>query len=173
PCISSGATKTRPRSPSSIPSAPSTRRASCAAAFPSTSVPLRFAISTVTKASLPKLRAGLLRMPAVGLDDPLYELVPDNVLVAEADEGDAVERAEDVLHLDQTGRLLPRKVDLRDVPGDDDLRPEAEAGEEHLHLLGARVLRLVEDDERVVERPPAHEGERRNLDDALLHVRGE
>ncbi len=51
--------------------------------------------------SLATLCAGLLRMPAVGLHDPLDELVPDDVFMAEADERDAVERAEDILHLDQ------------------------------------------------------------------------
>ena len=79
--------------------------------------------------------------------------------------------AEDVLHLDQPGRLLARQVDLRHVAGDDDLRAEAEAGEEHLHLLRRGVLRLVEDDEAVVERASAHEGERRDLDGPALHVR--
>jgi hypothetical protein len=44
------------------------------------------------------------------------------------------------------------------------LRAEADAGEEHLHLLARGVLRLVEDDEGVVQRAPAHEGERRDLD---------
>jgi TusA-related sulfurtransferase len=38
-------------------------------------------------------------MPAVGLDDALNELVANDVLVAEADESDPVERAENVLHL--------------------------------------------------------------------------
>ena len=56
-------------------------------------------------------------------------------------------------------------------PGDDHLRAEPEPRQEHLHLLGRRVLRLVEDDERVVERPAAHERERRDLDRAALHVR--
>src|ERR671923_793056 len=122
-------------------------------------------------ALLPPLRARLLRVQLVRLYDPLHELVPHDVLVPEADEGDAVDRAEDVLHVDEPGRLLPRQVDLGVVAGDDDLRPEAEAGEEHLHLLGTRVLRLVEDDERVVERATAHEGERRDLHDPALHVR--
>ena len=36
-----------------------------------------------------------------------------------------------------------------------------------------RVLRLVEDDERVVERAPAHERERRDLDRPALHVPGQ
>ena len=57
-----------------------------------------------------------------------------------------------------------------DVAGDDRLGAEAEARQEHLHLLGGRVLRLVEDDERVVERPPAHERDRRDLDGAALDV---
>ena len=50
-------------------------------------------------------------MELVGLDDALHELVPNDVFVAEADERDPVERAEDVLHLDQARRLLARKVD--------------------------------------------------------------
>ena len=109
----------------------------------------------------------------VGLDDPLDELVPDDVVVRELDERDAVDRAEDVAHRDQARRLARRQVDLRDVAGDDDLRAEAEARQEHLHLLGARVLRLVEDDEGVVDRAATHVGQRRDLDRALLHVGGQ
>src|SRR5262245_23171367 len=108
-------------------------------------------------ASLPTLRTGLLRVLAVRLDDALDQLVPDDVLVPEANERDAVQGAEDVLDLDQAGRLLAGQVDLGHVPGDDHLRAEPEPGQEHLHLLGARVLGLVEDDERVVERAAAHE----------------
>ena len=37
-------------------------------------------------------RPGLLGMPLVGLDDPLHELVPHDVLVAEVHELDAVDR---------------------------------------------------------------------------------
>ena len=61
-----------------------------------------------------------------------------------------------------------RQVDLRDVAGHDRLRSETEARQEHLHLLGGRVLRLVQDHERVVERAAAHERERRDLDGAPL-----
>ena len=59
---------------------------------------------------------------------------------------------EDALHLDQPGGLVARKVDLRHVAGHDHLRAEAEAREEHLHLLRRGVLGLVEDDEAVVQR---------------------
>jgi hypothetical protein len=58
----------------------------------------------------------------------------------------------------------PGQVGLRDVAGDHDLAAEAESGEEHLHLLGRGVLRLVQDDERVVQRAAAHERQRRDLD---------
>ena len=77
---------------------------------------------------------------------------------------------EDLADDDQPGALVARQVDLGDVAGDDHLRAEAEPGEEHLHLLGARVLRLVEDHERVVEGAAAHEGQRRDLDHAALEV---
>ena len=59
-----------------------------------------------------------------------------------------------------------RQVDLGDVAGDDHARAEPEPGEEHLHLLGRRVLRLVEHDERVVQGAAAHVGERGDLDGA-------
>ncbi len=59
-------------------------------------------------------------------------------------------------------------VDLGDVAGHDHLRSEADAGEEHLHLLGRGVLGLVEDDEAVVERAAAHERQRRHLDGLAL-----
>ena len=75
--------------------------------------------------------------------------------------------------MDQARGLLSREVDLSDVARDDHLRAEPEPRQEHLHLLGSRVLRLVEDHEGVVQRPPAHEGERRHLDRAAVDVRVE
>ena len=45
--------------------------------------------------------ARLFGVELVRLDDPLHELVPDDVLVRELDEADPVDRAEDVAHLDQ------------------------------------------------------------------------
>src|SRR5680860_895589 len=107
---------------------------------------------------------------AIGGDDPLHQLVADDVLAAEADEGDVLDLAEDVADDDQAGALVGRQVDLGDVAGDHHARVEAEPGEEHLHLLGAGVLRLVEDHEGVVEGAAAHEGERRHLDHTALEV---
>ena len=73
---------------------------------------------------------------------------------------------QDVLDDAQAAVRAAGQVDLGDVAGDDHLRAEAEPGEEHLHLLGRGVLRLVEDDERVVEGAAAHVRQRRDLDGA-------
>ena len=112
-------------------------------------------------------------MHVVGLDDPLHELVADDVLGAEAHELDPLDLLEHVPHDDQPRLLLAGKVHLGDVAGDDHPRAEAQAREEHLHLLGRRVLGLVEDHERVVQRASAHERERSDLDHAALDVLGD
>ena len=71
---------------------------------------------------------------------------------------------EELARLGEAAAGAVREVDLGDVAGDHRLRGVAEAREEHAHLLARRVLRLVEDDEAVVQRAAAHEGERRDLD---------
>ncbi len=55
-------------------------------------------------------------------------------------------------------------------PGHRHLRALAETGEEHLHLHAGCVLRLVENDVRVGQRASAHEGERRDLNDARFKI---
>src|SRR3954452_9963856 len=82
-----------------------------------------------------------LRVLRVGLDDALHEAVAHHVGAAEAHEVDALDPVEDVANDDKAGVVLLRQVDLGDVARDDHLRVEAQAREEHLHLLGRRVLR--------------------------------
>jgi hypothetical protein len=94
--------------------------------------------------------------------------VAHHVLRAELREGDAAHALEDAPRLDQPALLAAREVDLGDVAVHHRLGAEADAREEHLHLLRRGVLRLVEDDERVIQRAPAHVGERRDLDRAAL-----
>ena len=94
--------------------------------------------------------------------------MPHDVAVVEPHERNSRRVAEHDARFLEARQLSARQIDLRDVAGDDGLRVVAEAREEHLHLLGGGVLRLVEDDERVVERAPAHERERRDLDGAAL-----
>ena len=90
-----------------------------------------------------------------------------DVFARERAKRDVVEIREHALRVFQTGDPMGQ-VDLRDVAGHDHLRPEAEPREEHLHLLGRGVLRLVENDEAVVERAPAHERKRGDLDGPVV-----
>src|SRR5712691_1063826 len=60
---------------------------------------------------------------AVGGDDPLHQLVADDVLAAEADEVDVLDPGEDVAHLDQARPRALLQIDLGDVSGHDELRP--------------------------------------------------
>src|SRR5438132_12229467 len=87
----------------------------------------------------------------VRADDLLHERMADHVAVGELDEADALDLAEDLACLVHARRLPRRQVDLRRVAGHHGLRPEAQPGEEHLHLLAGGVLRLVEDHERVIK----------------------
>ena len=86
-------------------------------------------------------------MGAVSPDDPADEVVPDDVRVVELAEGDSGGLVECLPCLDEAGFAGPGEVDLRRIAGDDALGAGAEAGEEHEHLLGCRVLRFVENDE--------------------------
>ena len=169
--ISSGAANAIPRSPSSIPSAASARRQSstAAAVVDGDAAPVldldpdhRRRCAPVSSAW--RLYASTMRWTSTWRTTSWFpnstNSIPSIV-------------AEDLAHADQARGLVARKVDLGHVAGDDDLRAEPEPGQEHLHLLGRRVLGLVEDDERVVERAPAHERERRHLDRPLLEVRVE
>ena len=120
------------------------------------------------RASTHRRRAGR-RVGVVGLDDLLHQLVADDVRVVEVDEADAL----DVLHDLAAPRPGPTRCGFgRSIcvmsPVTTAFEPKPEPRQEHLHLLRRGVLRLVEDDERVVQRAPAHEGDRRHLDGAAL-----
>src|SRR5919202_5708134 len=100
----------------------------------------------------------------VGVDDLAHQPVPDDVGAGELREVHVLDVAEDLPHHPQAARGAAGEVDLGDVASHNDLGAETEPGQEHLHLLGRGVLRLVQDDERVVQRPAAHVRERRDLD---------
>src|SRR5699024_11270485 len=85
-------------------------------------------------------------------------------------DGDVVYVLQDAHSLLQARDLVPGQVDLRHVAGDDHAGAEAYSRQEHLHLLARGVLRLVEDDEAVVQRAAAHIGQGRDFDVAALKV---
>ena len=108
---------------------------------------------------------GALLETLVGLDDALHQRVTHHILRGEVGERDARDILQHVDHFPQPGTGAARQIGLRDVARDDGRGTEADTGEEHLHLFDGRVLRLIENDERIVQRPAAHVGERRDFDD--------
>ena len=94
-----------------------------------------------------------------------HDVAPDEV-----HEREAVDAGEDAFEADEAAAATGH-VDLGRVAGDDRLGAEPDAGQEHLHLLGRGVLRLVEDDEAGVERAAPHERQRRDLDRLALEER--
>ena len=88
-------------------------------------------------------------------------------------EVDVLDAVQDALDHAQAADLAGREVHLGHVAGHHHLRPEAQPGEEHLHLLGRGVLRLVQDDERVIQRSTAHVRQGGDLDGAGGHQAGD
>ncbi len=116
------------------------------------------------------LRPFVLR-PLVGVDDTHDEVAADDVVPLEAHEGDtldAVERSPGVL---EATHLPLGQVHLGGVSRYDHLGAESQAREEHLHLLRRGILRLIEDDERVVQGTASHKRQRCDLDYTPLQVR--
>ena len=85
----------------------------------------------------------------ISLDDLANDRMPDDVGVSEMDKRDIVDAAENVLDIREP-RSLPRKVALARIARHDEFGIESQSRQEHLHLLGRRILSLVKDDEGVV-----------------------
>src|SRR5688572_26137182 len=91
---------------------------------------------SVTLTDTPRRRGLLLGSTTVGvvrLHDLLHQRMPNDGLLVEADERDAFDVADHFHGLDEARRAAGGQIDLRDVSGNDGLRSEPEAGEEHLH----------------------------------------
>src|SRR5579863_1173211 len=165
--VSSSTNSTESSASPSTPSASSTPSAKRANFAQST---LRSACSLATKTSTATARSARVAVDAtafVGGDDVAHDPVADDVGLAEADEAHAVYRSEHFFEPDEAGTAAG-DIDLGDVAGDDGPGAKADAGEEHLHLLGRRVLSLVQDDKARVEGTAAHESEGRHFDRAAL-----
>src|SRR5271167_1967340 len=140
----------------------SVNRATAASPTSSTSMPASLAISMLIPrlAAFPPASRGELTfvgvVALVRVDDLAHQPVPYDIVAGQPREVDVLDAVEDVLHHAQPADLAGWQVDLGHVAGDYHLRSETEPGEEHLHLFGRGVLRLVQDDERVVQGPATH-----------------
>ena len=94
----------------------------------------------------------------------------DNVLARQLAEGNSVYFFQ-YLHCHiKAGACTGRKVLLRGISGYNDFGTETDTGQEHLHLRRCRILCLIKDNKRIVERTASHVRERRNLNQAFFHV---
>src|SRR5438270_5745172 len=93
-----------------------------------------------------------LFVAGIGVDDLRNQPVAHHIDAGQLRDVDVVDALEDVHRRPQAGTGATGKVDLGHVPGDDDLRPETESSEEHLHLFSGGVLRLVEHDKGIIKR---------------------
>ena len=105
--------------------------------------------------------------PVVGGDDVGDDAVTNDVAAAQMDEPDSLDASQQLLDAGQAAAPAVH-VHLGDIAGDHSPGAEADAGQEHLHLLGGGVLGLVEDDEARIERAAPHERQWRHLDGASL-----
>ena len=95
--------------------------------------------------------------------------MPHHILCPEIDNGNTFYIPYQIDSAHQPGVFFVGQVYLGGVTGDDKLGVAAHAGEEHLQLSQGGVLGLVQDDEGTVQGPAPHIGQRRYLNDALLH----
>src|SRR5579862_56283 len=107
---------------------------------------------------------------AVRADNRLNEFMADDVFLFERAKSEPWDALEGMERLHETGAFVYGQVDLGVVAGHHALGIDAQPGQEHEHLLGGGVLGLIQDDEGVVERPPAHVGERGYLDDVPVDM---
>ena len=113
----------------------------------------------------PRFRAFILQQVRVVR---AWESRADDVFFAELVDADAGNAAADFHGFDEAGFLSRGQVNLGDVAGDDGFGIETEARQKHLHLFAGGILRFIENYEGIIQRAPAHEGERRNFDNSLF-----
>ena len=91
-----------------------------------------------------------------------------DIAAVQVNERDLFKIAQNVLDM-REAIGAPDKVALRGVSRNHERRIETQASQEHLHLLGRSVLRLIQDNESVVECTPTHIRQGGDLDNASLH----
>src|ERR1700730_15812676 len=142
-----------------------TNRATLTSSSSETSMPDSLDTSMLTRSpSRPGARGTTLRPVhlrgflgfGVGVDDLGDQAVAHDVGAGELGEVNVVDAVEDPHRCPQAGVGPARQVYLRDIPRHNYFRVEPQPGQKHLHLLAGGVLRLVEDDECIVQRPAPH-----------------
>ena len=94
----------------------------------------------------------------------------NDIAAAELRAGHAFDALQAIQGVYEAALVVFGQVNLGRVAGGHDFRTVAHAREEHLHLRNGRVLRLVENDEGIIQRPAPHVGQWNDLDQVLLAI---
>jgi len=93
----------------------------------------------------------------------------NDVFRCETHDGNATHVFKHIASVCETAFDSFRQVHLCRIPRDNSTRSKADTRQEHLHLLGRCVLGFIQNHKSIVERTPAHEGKRRNLNDLFFN----
>ena len=96
--------------------------------------------------------------------------MPDHVRFIEVHKGKTVYALQHIRSLEQAAAPGVRQIDLRNVTRDHRFRIKSQPRDKHLHLFRSCILRFIQDHERIIQRAPAHEGDRRDLDHIFLQI---
>src|SRR5579884_2109885 len=91
-------------------------------------------------------------------EDFLHEWMAHYIASGKFHDGNAFDAFEHPMGFEQAGMFVRRQINLRLIARDDGLGTVAQACEKHQHLLGSGILGLVQNDEGIVQRAPAHVG---------------
>ena len=100
----------------------------------------------------------------VGVDDAGHDWVTNDVGIGKLHKSDPGGAGQDAGGFGQARAAGLTEVDLGGIAGDHAFAVLSQAGQEHEHLRGGRILGFIEDDEGMAERPAAHVGEWGDLD---------
>src|SRR5690349_12365773 len=111
------------------------------------------------------LRPGFPAVFFVSGNDALDQRMAHHIASRKLNDRYTFDVSQHAMSFEQTRVLVRRQVDLCFVARNNRFGIDAQAGQEHEHLLCSRVLRFVEDDKSMIEGAPTHVGQRSNLDD--------
>ena len=95
--------------------------------------------------------------------------MPHHVYICEVAHLNTGHTVEDSYGLDQPALTAYRQIDLRHIPSNHGFAAITKPRQKHLHLLAGGVLRLIQNDKRVVERASPHKCQRCNFYLPTIH----
>src|SRR5690625_4703053 len=104
----------------------------------------------------------------IGFDNASDDGMANHIACVKESCADPLNGLEQRNGLAQSALHVRRQVDLGQITGNHCPGAKTDAGQKHLHLFGGGVLGLIKNDKCVIERAPAHIGQRRHFNHIAL-----